>query len=94
MTTTTEEVRMKELSREIIEAQKKPFSQYAEFMNQTRGLNFTHRINGRMYTRFQVWLIEQKDKAEIERLKNGTSTRYTPTDKTGWKNGRLLAGFK
>jgi len=90
MTSKAEEARMKQLNNEYELAKKVPFSPYALFMNHTRGLNFTNRINGRMYTRFQVWLRENKDEAEIERLKNGTSNKYKPSDKKGWKDGILL----
>ena len=75
-------------------AARMPFSPYADFMNNTRGRLYTSKVNGRTYTRLQVWLRENHDKGEIERLKAGHSTRYSWFDKSGWKNGRLLNEFK
>jgi len=85
MTTATME---KNINREMAIASRMPFSPYAEFMNNTRGKIFISA--GKTYTRFQVWLRENHDKDEIERLKADKSTKYNGFDKPGWKDGRLL----
>lgn len=84
----------KNINKESEIASRTPFSPYADFMNNTRGRLYTSKVNGKTYSRLQVWLRENHDKGEIERLKAGHSTRYSWFDKAGWKNGRLLGNFK
>lgn len=83
----------KNINREMALASKMPFSPYALFMNNTRGRLYISKVNGKTYTRFQVWLRENHDPDEIERLKIEKSTRYRSFDKPGWKDGRLLMEY-
>ena len=66
------------------------FIPYHVFANDTIGLIFECKTNGKTYTRIEVWSREYDNKDELIRVMGGRSTTYKAYDKPGWKNGRLL----
>lgn len=75
---------------EMQQAQAIPFSPYAEFMLATKGRYYRNNDNGRLYSRLQVWLRENKDPYAIKRIINGVHIKYQPFDKPGWYNSQIV----